>query len=98
MSLPDGRRLAADVLLGILIPLGLAHVPPLVDRLPSLGVLRGPAGLVLVAVAAIVLLARLVAGRWPRWSFALAARPLLLFAAAFALYAAVGLHYAAGVQ
>jgi hypothetical protein len=98
MSLPAGRRLAADVLLGILIPLGLAQVPPLVDRLPSLGVLRGPAGLVLVAIAAIVLLARLVADRRARFTLALANKPLLLFAAAFALYAAVGLHYAAGVQ
>jgi hypothetical protein len=98
MPQPDGRRLAADVLLGIVVPLGLAHVPPLVERVPSLGVLRGPAGLVLVGVGAVVLLARLLAGRWAGWAARLAAKPLLLFAAAAVLYAAVGLYYAAGVQ
>ena len=98
MSLPDGRRLAADVLLGILIPLGLAHVPPLVDRLPSLGVLRGPAGLLLVAIGASLLLAQALAPKLARWGEALGRRPLALLAVAFALYAAVGLHYAAGVQ
>ena len=98
MPLPDGRRLAADVLLGIVVPLGLAHLPPLVERVPSLGLLRGPAGLVLAGVGAAVLLARLLAGRWSGWATRLATKPLLLFASAAVLYAAVGLHYAAGVQ
>jgi hypothetical protein len=98
MPLADGRRRAADVLLGIVIPLALARVDPLVDRVPSLGVLRGPAALALVAIGVGVLLGRALAPRLSRWGAALERRPAALFALAFALYAAVGLHYAAGVQ
>ena len=60
MQVPAGRRLAADVVFGILMPLGLARIEPLVERVPSLGLWRGPAALVLVAVAAGLVVARVL--------------------------------------
>src|SRR3989304_4547546 len=51
MQVPAGPRCAADVALGILVPLVLARIEPLVDRVPSLGLFRGSAALVLLAGA-----------------------------------------------
>ena len=99
MNWPGGRRLFADVSLGVLVPLGLARVAPLVDRFPSLGLFRGSLGIVLVAVALCLLLGRRAAGWLPRWSSALSRAPLWLpWAIVAALFVGVGLHYAAGLQ
>jgi hypothetical protein len=37
MRVPERRLLAANAVLGIVLPLGLARVEPLVERVPSLG-------------------------------------------------------------
>ncbi len=93
------RRLAAELALGILVPLGLAHVEPLVERVPSLGVWRGPAALVLVAVGAGLLLAHVLRRRRPVWAAALTQAPAwLLLVGAGLLYAGVGLRHAGGLQ
>jgi hypothetical protein len=94
-----GRRFAADVALGVLVPIALARVDPLVERLPSLGVFRGPAAGVLAAVAVGIVIARLVT-RWrPDWAAKPQQAPAwLLWLVAAALYSAVGLHYASGLQ
>jgi hypothetical protein len=34
------RRVAAEGVLGVLLPLAVARIEPLVERLPSLGLLR----------------------------------------------------------
>ena len=99
MQVSDGRRRAADVTLGILVPLGLARVDPLIERLPSLGLFRGPAAYVLVALAAFLVLGWVVASRWPGSAAALARSPAwLLLVAAGTLYAGVGLRHAGGLQ
>ncbi len=68
MLASSSRRFAADVSLGVLVPIALARVDPLVERLPSLGIFRGPAAGVLAAVAVGLVLARLVT-RWrPGWA------------------------------
>jgi hypothetical protein len=99
MREPGWRRFTADVALGILVPIGVARIDPLVGLLPSLGLFRGRAALVLVAVAVLIALARAVESRRPAWVSALARAPAwLLLLVAGALYAGVGLHYAAGLQ
>jgi hypothetical protein len=99
MQPPCGRRFAMDLALGILLPIGLARIHPLVERLPSLGLLRGPAALALVAVAALLALARVLERRRPGRAMALARAPSwLLLVAAGTLYAGVGLRHAAGLQ
>jgi hypothetical protein len=99
MQVPAGRRFAADVALGILMPLVLARIEPLVDRVPSLGLFRGPAALVLLAVAACLLVGRVLASRRPGWASALANAPAwLLLASAGVLYAGTGLRHASGLQ
>jgi len=99
MQVPDGRRLAADMALGILLPLGLAHIDPLVERLPSLGLFRGPAALVLVAVAACLALARALEGQRPGWAAAMARAPAwLLLVASLAVCAGAGLRHSSGLQ
>src|SRR5574341_611583 len=93
------RRVAAEGVLGVLLPLSLARIEPLVERLPSLGLLRGPAALVLVAVAACLVAARVLARRQPGWAAALARAPAwLLLLAAGTLYAGIGLRYAGRLQ
>jgi hypothetical protein len=94
-----GPRFAADLALGVLVPIALARVDPLVEKLPSLGVFRGPAAGVLAAVAAGLLIAHVVT-RWrPDWAAKpQQARTWLLWAVAVALYSAVGLHYASDLQ
>jgi hypothetical protein len=62
----------------------LARIPAIVERLPCLGVLKGPLGLVLLALALAVALARGVEARglWapprPPWLFAISAGLLIL--------------------
>jgi hypothetical protein len=93
-----GRR-ALDLALGLVLPIGVAWSFPLVERLPSLGLLRGPAALVLVAVAAGLVLLRVLDRRRPGWDVALARTPSwLLLVVAATLYAGFGLHHAAGIQ
>lgn len=93
------QRDAADLALGVSLPLALARVDPLVERLPSLGALRGKAALALLAVALCVAAVQAL-GRWkPGWAVAIARAPAwLLLVAAAALFAAVGLRQAAGLQ
>jgi hypothetical protein len=97
--LPTSGRRIADVSLGVLVPLALARFDFLVERLPSLGVFRGPGGGVLAAVGVGLVLGQLVV----RWRPVSAARPQqapgwLLWIVAAVLYSAVGLHYASGLQ
>ena len=93
------RRVAAEGVLGVLLPLGLTRIEPLVERIPSLGLLRGPAALVLVAVAAGLVAARVLTRRQPGWAAALARAPAwLLLVSAGTLYAGIGLRYAGGLQ
>ena len=93
------RRWALELALGLVLPIGVARIDPLVERLPSLGLLRGPAACVLVAVAALLALVRVLESRRPGWALALARAPAwLLLVAAAALYAGVGLRHAAGLQ
>jgi len=97
MQSPGWRSFATDLALGIVLPIGVARIDPLVERLPSLGLLRGPAALVLVAVAALLALLRVLENRQPGWALARAPSWLLLVAAG-TLYAGVGLRHAAGLQ
>ena len=98
MRAPGGLRFAGDVALGALVPLALSRVDFLVERLPSLGILRGPAAYVLVAVAVgLILGRRLARGGWPRAARLTRAPWWALLAAGFVLYGGVGLHYAAGM-
>jgi hypothetical protein len=93
------RRWALELALGLTLPIGLARVDPLVERLPSLGLLRGPAALVLVAVAMLLALVHAVDKRRPGWAAALARAPAwLLLVVTATLYAGVGLRHAAGLQ
>ncbi len=99
MQVPDGRRRVADLTLGILAPLVLARVDPLVERLPSLGLFRGPAAYLLVALAACLGFGQIVASRRPGAAAALARTPpWLLFVACAAIYAGVGWRHAGGIQ
>ena len=99
MQQSDWRRLAVEVTAGVLVPVGLARLEPIVESLPSLGLLRGPAAYVLVAVGAGLLLRHVLRSRRPGWAARLARTPAwLLLVAAGSLYAAVGLHHAGGVQ
>jgi hypothetical protein len=93
------RRFAVEATLGIILPLGVARIDPLVERLPSLGLFRGPAALVLVGIATLLAGARIIESRRPGWLAAPARAPAwLLLAAAAALYAGVGLRHAGGLQ
>jgi hypothetical protein len=93
------RRWALELALGLVLPIGLARIPSVVERLPSLGLLRGPAAGVLVAVAALLGLLRVLDGRRPGWALALTRTPAwLLLLATAALCADVGLRHAAGLQ
>jgi len=94
MRLPAGLRFALDVAAGALVPVALSRVDFLVERLPSLGVLRGPAAYALAGAAAGLVLGRLLGV--DRLVSRVAPAPWWrLLAAAFLLFAAVGLHYAA---
>jgi hypothetical protein len=97
MQSPGWRSFATDLALGIVLPIGVARIDPLVERLPSLGLFRGPAALVLVAVAALLALLRVLETRQPGWALVRAPSWLLLVAAG-TLYAGVGLRHAAGLQ
>jgi hypothetical protein len=93
------RRWALELALGLALPIGLARIDPLVARLPSLGLLRGPAAWVLTSVAALLALVRALESRRPGWAAAVSRTPSwLLLVAAGALYAGVGLRHAAGIQ
>ena len=99
MQVPAGHRFAADVALGILVPLVLARIEPLVDRVPSLGLFRGSAALVLLAVAACLVVGRVLTSQRPGWAAALSKAPAwLLLVSAGMLYAGVGLRHASGLQ
>jgi hypothetical protein len=89
-------HLALDVTLGALVPLGLSRVDFLVKRVPSLGILRGPAAYVLLAVAGGLLIGSFLwRGERPRLARLARAPWWAVLLATFALYGAVGLHYAA---
>ena len=89
------RRLVLEGVVGVALPVALARVPPVVALLPSLGVLRGPAALVLAAVAASLCVCRVLDAWRPGWSAALARTPpWLLLVLTAGLYAGVGLYYA----
>ncbi len=93
------RRWALELALGLALPIGLARVSPLVERLPSLGLLRGPAAWALVAVAALLALGHALDRYRPGWMLAFARAPAwLLLVAAGAVYVGVGLRHAAGLQ
>ncbi len=99
MQGPGWRRSATDLALGVLVPLGLARIDPLVAQLPSFSLFRGPLALVLVALGASLALARFVAGRRPGWAFVVERAPAwLLLVAAFGVYAGTGLRHAAGLS
>lgn len=93
------RRLAAEAALGLLLPLALARVGPLVDLVPALGVLQGPAAYLLLALGAGLALVGLVDRRSRALRDALGRAPgWLLFVVAAAIYASVGLRHARGLQ
>ncbi|HYN02433.1 MAG TPA: hypothetical protein VE359_08310 [Vicinamibacteria bacterium] len=93
------RRWALEIALGLVLPIGVAWTFPLVERLPSLRLLRGPATLVLVAVAALLAVVGFLGSRRPGWAPALTRAPAwLLLVAAGTIYAGVGLRHAAGLQ
>jgi hypothetical protein len=93
------RRLAVDLTAAVLVPLALARLDGLAARVPSLGLFRGRGAVVLVAGAVLYGLARLLGGRLAGLGARLARLPgVVLFGLALVLYAAVGLHYAAGIQ
>jgi len=75
-------------------PVLLARFPWAVAVLPALGVLRGPLGAVLLAVAAAAALVRLAGGERRRSP----PGPWLLFLVALAAYVLTGLHYASRLQ
>ena len=75
------RRWALEIALGLVLPIGVARIDPLVERLPSLGVLRGRAAWVLVAVAALLALLRFLESRRPGWTHVRAPTWLLLVVA-----------------
>lgn len=92
-------RFAADLAVGVLVPLGLARVGPLVELAPSLGIWRGPAGYALIVVGAALLLGARLCGRGVRLENWIARAPgFVLFLAAAALYAGVGVRHARGLQ
>ena len=72
------RRWALELALGLVVPIGVARIDSLVERLPSLGLLRGPAAFALVAVAALLALVRLFGSRRPGWAPTLARTPAWL--------------------
>jgi hypothetical protein len=93
------RRLAVEAALGLLLPLAMAHVGPLVDRVPVLGVLQGPAAYLLLALGGGLALAGLLDRRTRGLRDALGRAPgWLLLAVAVAVYAGVGLRHARGLQ
>jgi len=99
MPRPWWRRPALEVAFGLALPIGAAHNDALVARLPSLGLLRGPLALVLVAVAALLGAWRLLDRRRPAWARAPLRAPWwLLLTIAAVVYAAVGLRYASKLQ
>lgn len=82
-------RSTRGVVAGGVVPVLLAQVPAVVALVPALGVLRGPLGGVLLALA----LAGSLGLRGIR-----PPGPVTLFGAALCLYLAVGLHYATNLQ
>jgi hypothetical protein len=99
MKGPRWQLRAADLALGVLAPLALARVDALVERLPSLGALRGPAAYVLLALAACLAAGRVLAAVRPGSAAAWQRAPAWLWLAAATLACAtVGLHYARGLQ
>ena len=93
MRIPDGLRHGLDVAAGVLVPLVLSRVDPLVERLPSLGILRGPAAYALAAAGVGVVALRLLRFRLtPRLA---GLSGWALFFAALLVSLAAGLRYAA---
>jgi len=87
-------RDAAGTLVWAAVPVALARLPGATEALPALGVLRGPLGLVLLALGAGVAVARVREDplRVPHpgsWA---------LFALGAALFLPLGLHYARGLR
>jgi hypothetical protein len=97
MRAGGGLRFAVDAALGAFVPLALSRVGVLVERLPSLGILRGPAGYVLVLAAFALVLGHRRGGGRPLAARLARAPGWALVAAAFVVFGAVGLHYAAGM-
>ena len=97
MRAGGGLRFAVDAALGAFVPLALSRVDVLVERLPSLGILRGPAGYVLVLAAFVLVLGHGRGGGRPLAARLARAPGWALVAAAFVVFSGVGLHYAAGM-
>jgi len=93
------RRLALELAAATLVPLTLARLDAWTVRVPSLGLFRGRGAAVLVAGAILYGLGRLLGERFAGIVARLARQPApVFFGLALALYAGVGLHYAAGIQ
>jgi hypothetical protein len=88
-----GARRAGPLVL-VSLAVAAAWVPPLVARLPVLGVLRGALGFALLAAG---LIAALLRG-FPLTARLVALSPRALFALSTALFVGAGLHYVRGIQ
>lgn len=89
----EGARAAGCALAWGLVPFLLARAPGATAVLPALGVLRGPLGFVLLALAGGIAVARARGRRYRR-----PPRTALLFAASLAVYLLTGMRYAGRLQ
>ena len=94
MTAGENWRGAVGPLVWAAAPVALARVPWAVQSLPVLGVLRGPLGLILLALGVAVAVARTLPGpiRIPDPG------PWALFGLGAALFLPLGLHYAGGLR
>lgn len=98
MEAPGERSRVLLPLLGAAAVLLAARISALVEVLPVLGLLRGPFGLLLAAVAVAMALAR---ASWPHFTLATGPvpdSPAVLFATSFLVVAGLGLHYTSGLR
>jgi hypothetical protein len=93
------QRAGLELALGAGLPLALSRADALVSRLPSLGLWRGRAGLLLLGLVLAIALARALGSRAAFVAGSLAlARARLLFAVSALVYVCVGLYYASEIQ
>jgi hypothetical protein len=97
MPRPSGLRIALDAAAGVLVPLALSRVDFLVERLPSLGLLRGRAAYALVGLGLGVALVRARGDASNLVGAVARARWWVLLAGTFLAFASAGLHYASGI-